>query len=65
MVIETWIVVLFVVMFAIFGLVALAGWSIADQRLETIIKENKALLKENTQLKGKIAFIRLRIEMEK
>ena len=65
MIIETWVAVMFVLMFVVFSFVALAGWNIADKRNENLIKENKDLLKENTQLKGKLAFIRMRIEMEK
>lgn len=65
MIIETWVAVMFVISFIVFGLAGIAGWIIADQRIENVTKENKALLKENTQLKGKLAFIRMRIEMEK
>ena len=65
MIIETWVAVMFVLMFVVFSFVALAGWNIADKRVENLMKENKDLLKENTQLKGKLAFIRMRVEMEK
>ena len=65
MIIETWVAALFMVLLGIIGLVALLGWMIADQRNEKLVEENKALLKENTQLKSKMNFARLYIEMEK
>ena len=65
MIIETWIAALFMGLIAVGGVIALFGWMIADQRNEDLTKENKALLKENTQLKSKINFACLYIEMEK
>ena len=62
MIIETWIAALFMVLIAIVGVIALVGWMIVGQRLEKATEENKALLKENTQLKSKMNFIRLYIE---
>lgn len=59
MIIETWILAMFAVVGIIFGLIAMAGWMIADQRNENLVEENKELVKENTLLKSKMSFIRL------
>ena len=65
MIIESWIAALFFVLIAVIGGIGLVGWFTADQRLEKMAEENKALIKENTQLRSKINFARLYIEMEK
>jgi uncharacterized protein YneF (UPF0154 family) len=64
MLIETWVAALFMVLLFLIGIGALLGWMMADQRYEEAMKENKALHKENTNLKSKLDFTRLYIELE-
>lgn len=64
MLIESWIAALIIVFIFIVGIIALLGWMIADQRLEEMTKENKALIEENTKLKDKLNFTRLYYELE-
>lgn len=64
MLIQTWVVTLFIVL--ILGLVAIGfrGWMAADQRIENLTKENQELLKENVKLKSKLSLARLYIDLE-
>lgn len=64
MLIQTWVVTLFIVL--ILGLVAIGfrGWMAADKRIENLTKENQELLKENVKLKSKLSLARLYIDLE-
>ena len=64
MLIETWVAVLIIIFIFILGMGSLIGWILVDQRLESTTEENKTLLKENTQLKSKMDFMRLYYESE-
>ena len=64
MIIETWVAALLLAMICILGGIGLLGWIVESQRLEECRKENQALVKENSQLKSKINFVRLYYKLE-
>ena len=71
MVIETWIAIVIIVFVFAIGLISLIGWMAADERNEKeraiskeLEDENEKLKVENAQLKAKLSFIKLRIDME-
>jgi hypothetical protein len=64
MIIETWVAALLLVGICILGGIGLLGWIVTSQNLKDEVELNKALIKENAQLKSKINFARLYIELE-
>ena len=71
MVIETWIAAFIVLFVFVISLISLIGWMAADERNEKeralsreLEEENERLKVENAQLKAKLSFIKLRIDME-
>ena len=55
MLIESWILVLIMVMIFLFGLIGIGGWIREGQKLEKAKEENKRLRYQNSQLKLRIA----------
>ena len=71
MIIETWIAVMIIVFVFATAFISLLGWMAADKKLKNerlwlreLAEENARLSVENAQIKAKLSFLRLHIEME-
>ena len=54
MIIETWILALFIILISASNFVALVGWMTVDHKLEESQKENNLLRDKNRILEGKL-----------
>ena len=71
MIIETWIAIMIIVFVFVTAFISLLGWMASDQKIKNerrcnreLAEENARLSVENAQMKAKISFLKLHIEME-